>query len=175
VAAAEGIDAGFAKGGTVALARTPAQVARARAEVAEARGWGFGAADLRWLDAAEARDVLAARGVLGATYTPHCARVHPARLVRGLADAVVRAGAALYEGTRVCAVAPGRLRTAFGTVRAAYMVRATEGYTAGLPGLRRAVAPLYSLMVATAPVVTAGTINSSPTADPRSAIQRPQQ
>lgn len=152
VAAAEGIDAGFAKGGTVALARTPAQVARARAEVAEARGWGFGAADLRWLDAAEARDVLAARGVLGATYTPHCARVHPARLVRGLADAVVRAGAALYEGTRVCAVAPGRLRTAYGTVRATYVVRATEGYTAALPGLRRAVAPLYSLMVATAPL-----------------------
>ena len=39
-AAAEGIDAHLAKGGTISLARTPAQLARARAEVAEARSHG---------------------------------------------------------------------------------------------------------------------------------------
>ena len=32
------------------------------------------------------------------------------------------------------------------------MVRATEGYTARLPGLKRAIAPVYSLMVATPPL-----------------------
>jgi len=37
-------------------------------------------------------------------------------------------------------------------VRAAVVVRATEGYTARLPGLRRALAPVYSLMIATAPL-----------------------
>jgi glycine/D-amino acid oxidase-like deaminating enzyme len=32
------------------------------------------------------------------------------------------------------------------------IVRATEGYTPRLPGLRRALAPVYSLMIATAPL-----------------------
>jgi glycine/D-amino acid oxidase-like deaminating enzyme len=37
-------------------------------------------------------------------------------------------------------------------VRAEVVVRATEGFTAELPGLRRALAPVYSLMVATEPL-----------------------
>ncbi len=37
-------------------------------------------------------------------------------------------------------------------MRADVVVRATEGYTAGLPGMRREVAPVYSLMVATEPL-----------------------
>jgi glycine/D-amino acid oxidase-like deaminating enzyme len=40
----------------------------------------------------------------------------------------------------------------YGVVRSPVIVRATEGYTAGLPGLRRAVVPVYSLMVATEPL-----------------------
>ena len=42
VAAEEGIDCHFDKGGTITLARTPVQVERARAAVAEARAWGLG-------------------------------------------------------------------------------------------------------------------------------------
>ena len=42
VAAAEGIDCHWAKGGTVQLARSAAQLERARAEIAEAREFGFG-------------------------------------------------------------------------------------------------------------------------------------
>jgi glycine/D-amino acid oxidase-like deaminating enzyme len=37
-------------------------------------------------------------------------------------------------------------------VRAPVVVRATEGYTAGLEGMRRTLVPLYSLMVATEPL-----------------------
>jgi len=152
VAADEGIDCHFAKGGTVSVARTPVQVERARAAVAEARGWGFGEDDVRWLPAEEATGTLGATGVLGATYTPHCAAIHPARLVRGLADAAVRRGVEIFEGTRVTRLAPGRVETRYGVVRARSVVRATEGYTARLPGLRRAVAPVYSLMLATEPL-----------------------
>ena len=36
-------------------------------------------------------------GVLGGTYTPHCARADPARLARGLAEACERRGVAIYE------------------------------------------------------------------------------
>jgi glycine/D-amino acid oxidase-like deaminating enzyme len=152
VAVAEGIDCHWAKGGTVQFARTAAQLARARAEVAEAREFGFGEEDLRLLTAVQARALAQATDVLGATYTPHCAAIHPARLVRGLADAVRRHGVAVHEATPVTAIEPGLLHTTRGTVRARHVIRATEGYTPLLPGLRRAVAPVYSLMIATEPL-----------------------
>jgi glycine/D-amino acid oxidase-like deaminating enzyme len=153
VAEQEGIDCHFAKGGTIMLARSPAQLERARAEVEEASEFGFGEADLRLLSAAQARSVLNASDVLGGTYTPHCAAIHPARLARGLAEAVRRAGVSLYEATPVREIAPRRVLTQGGaTVSARYVIRATEGYTPGLPGLHRTIVPLYSLMIATEPL-----------------------
>jgi glycine/D-amino acid oxidase-like deaminating enzyme len=154
VAAEEGIDCHYEKGGTIALARTPVQVERARAEVAEARAWGLGEEDLRWLSAAEASASLGATGVLGGTYTPNCAAIHPARLVRGLADVVAGHGVDIFEGTRVTKLHAGQVDTANGVVRAPIVIRATEGYTAGLPGHRRAIAPVFSLMLATEPMPT---------------------
>jgi glycine/D-amino acid oxidase-like deaminating enzyme len=151
-AAAEGIDCHFAKGGTVMLARSPVQLERARAEVAEAREFGFGEDDLRLLTDAEARDLVQASDVLGGTYTPHCAAIHPARLARGLAEAVRRAGVQVFERTPVRQILPRQVVTASGVVRARYVVRATEGYTPELPGLERAIASVYSLMIATAPL-----------------------
>jgi len=151
-AAAEGIDCHWAKGGTVQLARSATQMERAIEEVAEARSFGFGEEDLRLLSAADARAFAGATDVLGGTYTPHCAAIHPARLVRGLAGVVRRRGVSLFERTPVLRIDPGQLVTATGTVRARYVIRATEGYTARLPGLRRTVAPVYSLMIATAPL-----------------------
>ena len=152
VAAAEGIDCHWAKGGTLHLARTPQQWERAQEEVAHARQWGFGEEDLRLLSADEAGAQAAATGLLGATHTPHCAAIHPARLVRGLALAAERLGVTIYEGTAVTSIEPGLVRTTQGVVRAPYVVRATEGYTPGLPGHERAIAPVYSLVIATEPL-----------------------
>jgi glycine/D-amino acid oxidase-like deaminating enzyme len=152
VVAAESIDCSWRKGGTVSLARTPVQLQRAREEVAEAREWGFGPDDLRLLDVQEASERLAATEVLGGTYTPHCAVIHPARLVRGLARAVEARGVLICEQTPVTDIAPRVVRTTRGVVRAEVVVRATEGYTPTLPGYRRDVAPVYSLMLATEPL-----------------------
>ncbi len=154
VAAAEGIEAHFRKGGTVVVARTPAEESRARAAVADSAAWGLGD-HLRWLPADEARQRLGATNVRGATYTPDCARIHPARLVRGLARVVVDAGATIHEQTRVTAIEGRRVRTDRGTVTAEVVVRATEGYTPGLAGERRTVVPVYSLVVATEPLPAA--------------------
>ncbi|MHB1613376.1 MAG: NAD(P)/FAD-dependent oxidoreductase [Actinomycetes bacterium] len=147
-----GIDAHWVKAGTVVAARTPIQLARARAEVDEARAFGMGEDDLRLLGQPEAREVLGATGVLGATYTPHCAAVHPARLVRGLARAVEDAGVRIYEQTPVTEIRPRRALTRDHQVRAGYVVRATEGFTSRLPGQTRTVVPVYSLMLATEPL-----------------------
>jgi glycine/D-amino acid oxidase-like deaminating enzyme len=152
VVAAEGIDCHWAKGGTVMLARSPTQLQRAQEEVEEYRAFGFGQADLRLLNRAEAAERVAASGVLGGTWTPHCAAIHPARLARGLAATVRKLGVRLYEQTPVTGISSGELRTTRGTIRAEYVIRATEGYTPQLPGLHRAIAPVYSLMIATAPL-----------------------
>ena len=152
VSAAEGIDAHVAKGGTIALARNRAQWRRACAEVDEARAWGRDETDVRLLGESEARKILDGAGTVGATYTPDCAAIHPARLVRGLATAVERRGVRIYEQTRATAIRPGRVRTANGTVRADTVIRATEGYTGGLQGHRRVLAPVYSLIIATEPL-----------------------
>ncbi|MFC4148254.1 NAD(P)/FAD-dependent oxidoreductase [Micromonospora mangrovi] len=152
VVAAEGIDCDWQPGGTVVLARSAAQLDRARAAVAEAREHGLADEDLVLLDAAEATARCAADGVRGGTYTPHCAAVHPARLVRGLARAVERRGVTIFERTPVTALRPGVAVTPAGVVRAPVVVRATEGFTPALPGQRRTVAPVYSLMIATEPL-----------------------
>ncbi len=152
VAAAAGLDIDWARGGTVGLARTPVQLDRARDEVAHWRSWGFGAGDYRLLDAQEARERAGATDVLGATYTPHCAAIHPARLVRGLGALVESHGVRIYEATPAWGIEPGVVRTPLGDVRAPYVVRATEGFTATLAGQRREVLPVYSLMLATEPL-----------------------
>ncbi|WP_431900606.1 NAD(P)/FAD-dependent oxidoreductase [Micromonospora chalcea] len=152
VTAAEGIDCDWRAGGTVTLARSEVQLDRARAEVDQAHAHGLTDDDLTLLDAAEAAARCDAEGVRGGTYTPHCAAVHPAKLVRGLARAVERRGVRIHERTPVTALRPGAAVTPAGVVRPPVVVRATEGYTPGLPGQRRTVAPVYSLMVATPPL-----------------------
>jgi glycine/D-amino acid oxidase-like deaminating enzyme len=141
VVAVEEIDCHWAKGGSVVVARTPTQLARARA-----------ATGVSLLTASEASAHCNATSVLGGTFTPHCAAVHPAHLVRGLTSAVSRRGVTIYEQTPVVSIRPRAAVTPFGTVRASFVVRATEGYTPTLPGHRRTVVPIYSLMVATPPL-----------------------
>ncbi|GGM16490.1 NAD(P)/FAD-dependent oxidoreductase [Nakamurella endophytica] len=150
--AAEAIDCGWVRGGTVAFARSATQWQRAQDEVAHAYAWGDTEDDVRLLDRRATAEVAGVAGALGASFTRHCAAVDPGALVRGLADAVERAGVAVFEGTRVRRIEPGRVLTDRGTVTADVVVRATEAYTAGLEGSHRDLAPVYSLIVATEPL-----------------------
>lgn len=152
VVATEPIECGFAPGGTVVLARSGVQLQRARDEVAAARRSGIPEDDLRLLSAAEAEAMVGATDVLGGTYTPHCAALDPARLVRGLASVVEARGVAIYEQTEAHMIRSGGVETSRGTVRAGTVVRATEGYTRTLEGEERTLVPVYSLMIATEPL-----------------------
>jgi glycine/D-amino acid oxidase-like deaminating enzyme len=145
-AAAAGIDMDYAKGGTIAFARSQVQLAAARAEVAEAERYGVD--QLEWWDA----DRVHAAGALGAMFDPACARIHPAKLVRGLARALETGGVTIFEQTEVLDYAPHAVRTTRGTVRCEFVVVATEGYGSTMPLTRRDVLPLYSLMIATEPL-----------------------
>jgi glycine/D-amino acid oxidase-like deaminating enzyme len=152
ITAAEGIDCHFDQGGYLSVARNPAQLERVREEVADHHAWGFGEDDHRLLDAHEVTQLAAVSQALGGSWTPHCAAIHPARLVRGLADAVERRGVAIHERTQAVDVRSRRVVTPHGTVRAEHVVLATEGYTPTVRGRRRAIAPVYSLMTATEPL-----------------------
>ncbi|MGN6501909.1 MAG: NAD(P)/FAD-dependent oxidoreductase [Pseudolysinimonas sp.] len=145
-AAEAGIDIDYAKGGTIDYARSPVQLAAARAEVEEARSYGVDRLEL-W-DATRVR----AAGALGALYDPACARIHPAKLVRGLARAVESLGARIAEQTEVLSYRPGRVETARGSVTCDRIIVATEGYGATMRATHRRVLPLYSLMIATEPL-----------------------
>jgi glycine/D-amino acid oxidase-like deaminating enzyme len=152
VTAAEGIDCGFAKGGWVSLARNSAQAVRQAEAVERQQAHGFRETDLKLLSADEARSMVHATDVQSGVFFAHCAVLNPAQLVRGLAKVVEHRGVKIYEQTEAVSISPGIVETKGGVVRADVVLRATEGYTRDLPGERRTLVPLYSLMVATEPV-----------------------
>jgi glycine/D-amino acid oxidase-like deaminating enzyme len=146
------IDADFVKGGCLRVALDGAQLAHLREELLDAREQGLQDADLRELGAGELRERIAVAGALGATFSPHVARVQPAKLLAGLADVVERLGVEIHERTPVSEIRPHAALTPAGAVSARWIVRATEGYTAGLRGLRRALVPMNSSMIITEPL-----------------------
>ncbi|MGI9623383.1 MAG: NAD(P)/FAD-dependent oxidoreductase, partial [Acidimicrobiales bacterium] len=153
VAAVEGIDCHYTKGGTLRLARNTGQLARQREEVElYQKRFGLTDDDVRLLGAEDTVAQLNASRVRGGVFWAHTAALHPARLVRGLAMAVEGRGATIAEKTTVTAIEQGRVTTDRGTVRAEVVVRALEGYTPTLVGHPRTLSPLYSLMVATEPL-----------------------
>ncbi len=150
VAQLEGIECGFHKGGTLVVARNSAQSTRGRAEAQDSDYWGTGTT---WLEASAAADRLAVQGLSGATFNPNCARIHPFQLAVGLARAVEDKGVRIHENTRVTRLGPRWVVTDDGIlVKARHIIRATEAWTARMPRHRRTVAPVYSLVVATAPL-----------------------
>jgi glycine/D-amino acid oxidase-like deaminating enzyme len=151
VAEAEGIDAEIVKGGSLRVARTSAQQARLLSDVAEDRRWG---ADVDMLTADEAARRIRVAGLVSAAFTPDCARIQPAMLVRGLADVVERLGVTIYEGVPVTEIRAGRAETRSGRVDAPIVVRATEGFTPTLARLRRRYLPMNSSMIVTEPMAT---------------------
>ncbi len=150
VADLEGIDADIHKGGNLEVARNPAQAKRLRAEFDEDRKWGVEGVEM--LTATEAAARVRVDSVQLGTFNPQCARIQPAKLARGLADVVERLGVSVYEQTPVTAIVPGRAVTPMGAVRAPVILRATEGFTARMRGLRRRWLPMNSAMIATQPL-----------------------
>ncbi len=152
VAEVESIDCHFQKGGVLDIARSPLHLQRAHDHVEEHRAIGLGPEHLRLLSAEEASEMMNATNTLGGTWSPHGAAIQPALLTHGLADAVERRGVTIFEATPATEIGEGTIRTPLGTVTADVVVLATEGFTARLPGHRRRMAPLYSHMIATAPL-----------------------
>ncbi|MFI8401912.1 NAD(P)/FAD-dependent oxidoreductase [Streptomyces sp. NPDC085463] len=149
----EKIDADAHRGGVLEVALSPAQLARLKdfhtVEIA------FGETDRVLYGARETAERVRVTGAVGSSWTPHGARLHPVKLVKGLAAAVEALGVTIHESTPVTKIEPKHAVTPYGTVRAPYVLRCTEGFTASLAGQRRAWLPMNSSMIATEPLTDA--------------------
>lgn len=90
----------------------------------------------------------------GGWFDPLGATVHPARLVYGLGEAALRAGAELHPHTTAAGItsqASGHLvNTSRGEIQAEHIVVASNGYLGDLvPALRRRIIPINIVAVAT--------------------------
>jgi glycine/D-amino acid oxidase-like deaminating enzyme len=156
VCQAEGIDAHYAKGGELEIARAPYDLPKLQAMYDEYRAIGLDDR-VALLDARETAERLVVARAAGAFFNREGAAIQPARLARGLARAVERRGARIYEQTRVTNVVPGptpRLETAHGTVSARVVILAGEAYLSQLPQFRRDIIPLTCHIVLTEPLST---------------------
>ena len=135
VATAEGFDIQFARGGAMTVARGPQQLPAVRVAHQEFVGLGLGDR-VELLDKAGADARVKIAGVLGAIHYKDAANIHPGRLVRGLARAVERRGAAIYEQTDVTSFTTGArptLHTLRGDVRARPSCFAAKPISRGSP------------------------------------------
>lgn len=148
----ENIDCHFKKGGVLEIARWLGQEDEQLARLSRYADWGLRSEDYQWLSEDELKHRFQVPGAKGALYSPHVAAIHPARLVRGLARAVESRGALIFEDSSVQQVEVGRVATEKGSIRADWVVLATEGYTPRIPGRKRRMVPIHSMMVATEPL-----------------------
>jgi glycine/D-amino acid oxidase-like deaminating enzyme len=138
------IDCDFVAGGTTSLVRSAIQEHRARASLVDSALTPADKAVWRSAD-----ETLQATETLGAVFDPACARLHPAKLVRGLARAAEAAGIRIAEQTEVLRYESGLVTTTRGSVKGDVVIDAMEGYRSQLRQTRRHSLPLYSLMIAT--------------------------
>ena len=152
VAEAEGIDADICRTDELLVATNPAQSERLRAYHAQRKSWDVDQNRFSLISANETNARLRVANAQGALRIEGVARIQPAKLVQGLARAVERLGVTIHEATEVTDFAPGVVITSRGRITARAILRATEGYTAGLPGQRRAWLPMNSAQIVTEPL-----------------------
>jgi len=148
----ENIDCDFHRGGTICGATNSVQASRVTNEIAKFHNFGFTDDDIRQLSQAEVEHRINISNLQLASYTPHCAVIHPAKLVNGLARVVEKLGVKIYENSPVTQYQSGFIKTDHVTCRAQLIIRATEGFTSSIKTHRRILAPLYSYMIATSPL-----------------------
>ena len=152
----EGIDCDFSRCGHLEVAYKPGHFAEfVRSAEIIAREFGH---ELRIVPKAELRSEIGSDVYHGGLVDDLSAGVNPARYVAGLARAAERAGAELYDRTRVEKIereakhgaAGHRVTTSRGALWARDVFVATSGYTGeATPSLQKKIIPIGSYIIAT--------------------------
>jgi glycine/D-amino acid oxidase-like deaminating enzyme len=152
----ESIDCDFVRNGRLGLASKPAHFGRLRARK-EALARYFGS-EQQLISRDELRREIGSNVFHGALLDPLSAALQPAKLAFGMAEAAVRHGAEMYEGTRVTGIerrdsSRFMVRTARGNLSAGQVLVATNGYTdRAAPALKQRILPIGSFVIATEPL-----------------------
>jgi glycine/D-amino acid oxidase-like deaminating enzyme len=135
----ERIECGFAKGGSLTIARNEGQLKRITSHIEP---------EYTLLGADETKSRVHLNGALGSIFTPHCASVNPASLVTGLARSLERRGVSIFENTEALITSSNSVSVSGKDLESKFVVRAIEAYHEGT----RDQVPIYSLMIATEPL-----------------------
>lgn len=152
ICVSEGIQCDLLKDGALLVATSQPQERRLAELRAHELAWGAQHDHWQELTATDIAQRINIDGSRAALFNPNCARIHPAKLVCGLVAAALARGAHLYEHSAVTEIEGRRVVTDLGSVTAQWIVLATEGFTASLPGHRRRLLPLNSAMIVTDPI-----------------------
>lgn len=149
-----GIDCDAVQGGTYRAARGAADVAGLERLAAQCQRRGM---PVRLLNGAAMAAAAGTGRYRAGLLDPRGGQLNPLGYARGLAAAALRAGAAVHGGSRVVSLTRQgdgwAVATPGGTVLAERVLLATNGYTDALwPGLARSVVPVFSAIVASAPL-----------------------
>lgn len=110
----------------------------------------------RVLNAEETHEYVATDGFIEGFYDPEAMALHPLNYALGLARAATDAGVRIFENSRVTSYSktdPADVRTAKGSVKAAHIVLACNGYLGNLePRSAGKIMPINNFMIATEPL-----------------------
>lgn len=114
----------------------------------------IGLKGFKWIDQEETRKLVHSPTYLAARYDEHCALLHPAKLVRGLAKVAEGLGVHIYEYTPVTDVnkRTKTVMTTGATVRAEKILFATNAYSSFYPKLKKKQIPIYTYISLTEPL-----------------------
>ena len=147
-----GIDAHFRRGGWLWVATAPAQVGMWESAIAECERHDVH--EFVRLTPEELHEHIDQPTHLGGAFEPRTATVHPAHLVRGLRRVALERGVRIYENSPMLGLrrsGPPRVRTPDGGMTAGTVALALNAWSAAIPELSRAIVPVTSDLVATAP------------------------
>ncbi|WOC62768.1 FAD-dependent oxidoreductase [Paenarthrobacter sp. AT5] len=147
----EGIDADQRKSGALVAAHTKAGLDRLVSRRDADWKYGLTEDDVYLIGRDEFKKEVDISTVHGGLVYKHCARIHPAKLVHGLAGTLTSMGVSIYEGSRVGSINGKTLTLDNGRVTAEKTFICTEGYSGPLLGSRSLI-PINSSMIVTKPL-----------------------
>ena len=148
------IDCEAAQTGTLRVAYNKTKLDATRSTFAQLQNTGSPAT---WMTRDHLCAATGASRYLGGIRFPQGGKLNPLGYARGLAEAALKAGARVHGGSPALRVTKRgtqwRVETLNGSVTADHLVLATNAYTDDLwPKLRQSIVPVYSTIVATAPL-----------------------
>src|SRR3990172_393672 len=154
VCAEQGISADLQPNGLLTVSNNPLQDELIRRDVETAQRLGI--KGISFLERAQAQALVHSETFRCAMREETCTLLNPARLVRGLKEAVIRAGGRIFEQTpldRIEETERGVVaKTPRGQITARRAVLAANAYSAHLPALRRYIMPFYSYILLSEPL-----------------------